>query len=158
LRRVPRWGDDANQFAGDKSAYAGLASKIANCEKNGAAAVFVVNDGSLGKDGDKFATEGAPKAKVPVAQLKRSVLDMMLVSARGMPLADVEKDIDRDLKPRSGVLTGWTGTLATTTQQQGINVKNVVGVLEGAGPLADETVCITAHYDHLGTKAGKGGG
>ena len=28
--------------------------------------------------------------------------------------------------------------------------KNVVGVLEGSGPLADETVVIGAHYDHVG--------
>jgi Zn-dependent M28 family amino/carboxypeptidase len=29
-------------------------------------------------------------------------------------------------------------------------VKNVVGVLEGVGPLANETVVIGAHYDHVG--------
>src|SRR5262249_28664392 len=29
-------------------------------------------------------------------------------------------------------------------------VKNVVGVVEGAGPLANETVVIGAHYDHIG--------
>ncbi len=28
--------------------------------------------------------------------------------------------------------------------------KNVVGVLEGSGPLADETVVMGAHYDHVG--------
>jgi hypothetical protein len=28
--------------------------------------------------------------------------------------------------------------------------KNIVGVLEGAGPLAKETVVVGAHYDHLG--------
>ena len=33
--------------------------------------------------------------------------------------------------------------------------KNVIGVLEGAGPLAEETIVIGAHYDHLGS--GKGG-
>ena len=31
-----------------------------------------------------------------------------------------------------------------------IPTKNVVGYLEGAGPLANETVVIGAHYDHLG--------
>ncbi|MBI3410672.1 MAG: M28 family peptidase [Planctomycetes bacterium] len=29
-------------------------------------------------------------------------------------------------------------------------VKNVIGVVEGAGPLAKETVVVGAHYDHLG--------
>jgi Zn-dependent M28 family amino/carboxypeptidase len=31
-----------------------------------------------------------------------------------------------------------------------IALKNVVGVLDGSGPLADETVIVGAHYDHLG--------
>src|SRR3954463_7888998 len=31
-----------------------------------------------------------------------------------------------------------------------IPVKNVVGYVEGSGPLKDETVVIGAHYDHLG--------
>jgi Zn-dependent M28 family amino/carboxypeptidase len=31
-----------------------------------------------------------------------------------------------------------------------IPAKNVIGYLDGAGPLADETVVIGAHYDHLG--------
>ncbi|MGC4004277.1 MAG: hypothetical protein QM811_14630 [Pirellulales bacterium] len=29
-------------------------------------------------------------------------------------------------------------------------VKNVIGVLDGEGPHADETIVIGAHYDHLG--------
>jgi Zn-dependent M28 family amino/carboxypeptidase len=29
-------------------------------------------------------------------------------------------------------------------------VKNIIGVLEGEGPLADETIIVGAHYDHLG--------
>jgi Iap family predicted aminopeptidase len=31
-----------------------------------------------------------------------------------------------------------------------IPVKNVIGVLEGSGPLAKETIVVGAHYDHLG--------
>jgi Zn-dependent M28 family amino/carboxypeptidase len=31
-----------------------------------------------------------------------------------------------------------------------IDVKNIVGYLEGSGPLATETVVLGAHYDHLG--------
>jgi Zn-dependent M28 family amino/carboxypeptidase len=32
-----------------------------------------------------------------------------------------------------------------------VEVKNVAAVLEGQGPLADETIVVGAHYDHLGT-------
>jgi Zn-dependent M28 family amino/carboxypeptidase len=35
-------------------------------------------------------------------------------------------------------------------QRKAIRVKNVVGVAEGHGPLAQETVVVGAHYDHLG--------
>src|SRR5438874_3256371 len=38
----------------------------------------------------------------------------------------------------------------------GYDCKNIIGVLEGAGPLANETVVIGAHYDHLGFGLGKG--
>lgn len=31
-----------------------------------------------------------------------------------------------------------------------VPLKNVAGVLEGNGPLANETIVIGAHYDHLG--------
>ena len=37
-----------------------------------------------------------------------------------------------------------------TVKRTEYKVKNVVGVLEGTGPLADETVVIGAHYDHVG--------
>jgi hypothetical protein len=152
LRRVPRWDNETDQFGGDKTAHAGLEKKIANCEKNGAAAIIIVNDRSEIGDGDKFMAAGSPKAGVPVAQLRRAVLDMMLVSALGTPLENVEKDIDRDLKPRSVALPGWSGTLSTTAKVSTIACKNIVGVLEGAGPLADETIVVGAHYDHLGQK------
>src|SRR5205807_240383 len=40
--------------------------------------------------------------------------------------------------------------LEITRNNEMIPLKNVVGVLEGSGPLANETVIVGAHYDHLG--------
>jgi Zn-dependent M28 family amino/carboxypeptidase len=58
------------------------------------------------------------------------------------------------LKP-AGVNKTWFQPF--TMGKNNLMVRNVVGVLEGAGPLADETVVIGAHYDHLGIgKGGKG--
>jgi hypothetical protein len=62
----------------------------------------------------------------------------------------LEQDIDRTLQPHSAPLTGWTATLEVNVNRPGVPVKNVVGVLEGSGPLAQETVVLGAHYDHLG--------
>ena len=40
----------------------------------------------------------------------------------------------------------------TDVQRRQAEFKNVVAVLEGEGPLADETIVVGAHYDHLGTR------
>ena len=79
----------------------------------------------------------------------RSVLDVLLKSSSDHGLHDLEVEIDRDLTPRSRPLTGWTADLEIKVRRS-IDVKNVVGVLDGSGPLANETVVIGAHYDHLG--------
>src|SRR5581483_8380741 len=46
--------------------------------------------------------------------------------------------------------TGWTAKLTVSIGRKQIPVKNVVAVLDGAGPVADETVVVGAHYEHLG--------
>jgi hypothetical protein len=151
LRRTPRWDNEFAQFGGHKEAYAGFETKIGTCELHRAAAVIMVNDRSEAAGGDKFTTlAGTTPASVPVIHMRRGLLDAMLMSAKGMSLVDVEKDIDRDLKPRSGPLAGWSATLTTTLKRPVYACKNIIGVLEGAGPLANETIVIGAHYDHLG--------
>src|SRR5439155_25466933 len=58
--------------------------------------------------------------------------------------------IDRDAKPHSAALEGWRISLDVQVVRDTLPLKNVVGVLEGHGPLAKETVVVGAHYDHLG--------
>jgi acetylornithine deacetylase/succinyl-diaminopimelate desuccinylase-like protein len=65
-------------------------------------------------------------------------------------LAALESEIDRDLAPHSFELTGWRASGETNIVERTTEVKNVVGVLPGEGPLADETIVVGAHYDHLG--------
>jgi hypothetical protein len=151
LKRVPRWDNEAVPFGGDQTLHAGFERKIGNCELQRAAAVLFVNDRSEAAAGDPFtAVQGTLPAEVPVVQLRRGLLDMMFVSGKGTTLADAEKDIDRDLKPRSGVIPGWTASLTANIKRTSYACKNIIGVLEGAGPLANETVVVGAHYDHLG--------
>ncbi len=112
-------------------------------------------DGGNPQGGPRFLRGSA--ANVPVFQVRRSVADAMLRSVTGATLSDVEKDIDRDLKPRSAPLTGWPCRLETQVTRTTLPAKNVVGVLEGSGPTADETVVIGAHYDHVGYGSGGSG-
>jgi hypothetical protein len=92
-------------------------------------------------------------AKVPVVQISRASLDHLLAQSLGKTLVEIETAIDEDLKPRSAVLAGWTASASVTVKKNDIACKNVVGVLEGRGPLKDQTIVVGAHYDHLGTSS-----
>ncbi len=74
----------------------------------------------------------------------------MVRQALGKSLATIEAEIDRDLKPQSQELTPWQVRGEASIEQQQAEVKNVIAVLEGEGPLAEETIVIGAHYDHVG--------
>jgi hypothetical protein len=91
----------------------------------------------------------------PVLYLRRSAADPMVQQALGKSLAELETAIDADLKPHSMPIEGWRMVGEVTVERTSVEVKNVAAVLEGDGPLADETIIIGAHYDHLGR--GQGG-
>jgi len=154
LRHTPRWNHKEAPFDNAQK-NAALVTKQALAEANHAAAILLVNDRSEDADGDKLmpfeyvAKETTPGA-IPSVQVRRSTVDAILRSSLGTSLVDMEVDIDRDLLPRSTSLPGWTANLQTTVTRTEIPVKNVIGVLEGSGPLAKETVIVGAHYDHLG--------
>jgi hypothetical protein len=97
-----------------------------------------------------YTALGATPSPLPIVQVRRAVMDDIVQSTMGKTLAEIETDISRDLKPRSSVLTGWSAKVEVTVHRKTLAVKNVVGVLEGSGALADETVVVGAHYDHLG--------
>jgi hypothetical protein len=129
-------------------------NKAAAVEKLGAQALLFVHARDTARDGDDlfdfgYAAVSRRAAGIPVFHIKRSVLETMLASA-GENLDDVEAGINRDLKPHSLDLKGWTVNLEVKLKRDKVPLKNVIGVLDGAGPLADETVVIGAHYDHLG--------
>jgi hypothetical protein len=151
LRDAPRSSD--RDFK-DLRPGAPLAAKLANAAKHRAAGVLLINDFETARAGDglldfsysNLARWGRDR---PLAALvRRDVVQAMLPA--GADLADLERAIDRDLKPHGLHLPGWTVTLQVKTDRERVRLKNVVGVLEGAGPLAKETVILGAHYDHLG--------
>jgi hypothetical protein len=126
--------------------------------KNGAKAILFVNDADASSGGDGLMdfnyTALGGRGDLPAFHIKRSVLDSLLKSVKGVGLDEVEKSINKDLEPKSAPLTGWTVSLELKSRRDKAMLKNVVGVLEGAGPLARETVIVGAHYDHLGFGSG----
>jgi len=153
LRYEPQEKDEASPFDGRKpSRWSALRYKALQARERGAAAVIFVT-GPLqdeGKDKLPALKNDGPEspAGLPVLQVKTSVAQKWLATA-GIDLLQFQKDVDRDLKPRSRELpirisanVAVRNTFADTV--------NLAGVLAGRGALANEVVVLGAHYDHLG--------
>lgn len=154
LRHTPRWNDKEMPFGGeDRDKWASLEKKIATAESSKAAAIILINDSTeLPKDellSFSYLTQ-ASSSRIPVVQVKREVMGPIIANGLGMSLAEIEKGIDDDLKPRSGLIKDWTAAMDINVARSKLPVKNVVAVLPGSGPLAKEIIVVGAHYDHLG--------
>ena len=156
LRREPQMDDDKSVFAGRQTTtYATFTHKATNAYQHGAAALLLVNDlaGLNGNDDSLLRINGAgpdQNSPIPIVMITRAQADTLLGSAGRPKLETLEKEIDGDLKPRSRPLEGWNLSASIQIERGGLKAKNVIGVLEGAGPTRDETIVVGAHYDHLG--------
>ncbi|MGL6096276.1 MAG: PA domain-containing protein, partial [Fimbriiglobus sp.] len=160
LRQAPRADGKNPPFdAHRNSPHPALSTKLANAVAHGAAGVIFVNHKSE-KDDPLMAfgyASGPSEAGVTVVHVKRTVLETMFAGS-GTTLAAAEAAIDADFAPQSRHLAPLAaGDITVSTAK--IPARNVVGVLDGSGPLADETVVIGAHHDHVGTgETGSAGG
>ncbi|HEV3484252.1 MAG TPA: M20/M25/M40 family metallo-hydrolase, partial [Vicinamibacterales bacterium] len=148
LRYEPQERDDKSVFDGRRpSRWSALRYKAMQARERGAVAVVFVT-GPLqdeGKDRLPLLANDGPEspAGIPVIQVKTSV------AQKWLDLAQFQKDVDADLKPRSRVLDA---TLSGTVDVRAtfVDAENVAGIIPGRGKLADEVVVLGAHYDHLG--------
>lgn len=97
-----------------------------------------------------YGGNGSGGERIPIVHVTAKSVDELLQASLHKTLADLEAEIDKDLKPQTTVLKGWKVQGETSVVRSDVEVKNVIGVLAGEGPLADETVVIGAHYDHVG--------
>ena len=86
---------------------------------------------------------------LPVISICRSLASQLLHDHLGQSLDEVQREIDTQVAPRSCVL-GATVALQTELSPSEAPTSNVLGVLPGRGRLANETVIVGAHYDHVG--------
>jgi hypothetical protein len=148
ITKLARLGADFPGLPADKQAAA--ASEIRQTAEQAAELnkrVSSSTDSPLPFDG---AGNETTHGMLPVLFTTREAIDEVLKAALGKDLATLEKAIDADLKPNSAELTGWRAVGQTNVIQKTAEVKNVIAVLEGEGPLANEMIVIGAHYDHLG--------
>jgi hypothetical protein len=94
--------------------------------------------------------EPGDSRKMPILHVQRAVIDPLLKKDLGKSLSEIERAIDTDLKPRSAELPSFRVAGSVKIDRSEANIKNVIAVLPGSGPLAEETIIIGAHYDHLG--------
>lgn len=153
LRHEPQESDEKSVFAGKVyTEHSQLFSKAVNAKMHGALGVLFMNDTENhgGREGDleKFeSTVGPTDAGIPFVQVKAEIAEQWIALA-GRKLADIQKGIDEDLKPRSFDLpAALTVDVETDLRRELRTVRNVAGYLPGDEP---EYVVIGAHYDHLG--------
>lgn len=164
LRRTPRQGvkDDSVFSEAAKARYEPLETKLTNAINHKAAGILFVTDPYTVKDAaaDKLEDPNymgrGRGQRIPIAHITQAAANELLANSTAKSVAEAAAAIEKDLKPQSVVLSGVeaNGQFEFTPQQ--LNLKNVVGVLEGSGPNAHETVIVGAHYDHVGYGNGFG--
>lgn len=163
IRMEPQQDKADSVFDGkDPSNYASARTKARAALAGGAAAILMVNDSGTApsdEQDDLISPDRFGTTMMPFAQIKRSVVDKILaksplVAPNGDKLTNisaVEKLIDSSLEPISQEMEGWSAKMKGGFKQNMIKTSNIVGIIEGEGPNADETIVIGGHYDHLGT-------
>jgi hypothetical protein len=160
LRRAPKYDESGSPFAADGPRPPNVATfqhKAVNAFGHGAKLVILVNDkDSAGEDDELllFTSAGTERyTTIPFVMARRAFVDQLLEAADAPTLDELEAKIagGEEPTPSSLSLEGVTLDARIKVEQPTIIAKNVIGVLEGSGPLSDETVVIGAHYDHLGS-------
>lgn len=164
IRRVPGQGDIDSLFSGEStSPHAYISSKLKLAAQHKAEAVLFVNDPYTASDSatdelvdfDGFGPRGQG---VPFIQIRQSVLDQLLSES---PLTTKEGELltslraaaeylDDTMSPISQELDAWTVDINVRFTGRSVEASNLIGVVEGEGPNAHETIVVGGHYDHIG--------
>lgn len=146
----PAWAD-ANGFP---TKHAMLRNKVYNAKDRGAVAVLLVNQTPAESEEDRltpFHTEDPDEYGLPAFHVSRAMIDEKLARMKVDPLTRLQEKLDRGELATSLVphvrAAGQAGF-----EKKSTTARNVIGVLKGEGPLANECVVIGAHYDHLGIR------
>jgi hypothetical protein len=142
---------DAHGEASGWSDHATFGTKAKNAADHGAAALLLVNPPDSEPDLlTPFHGGYGESATIPVYQIKQSVADQILAANSEPSLKTLRDQIDSSFKPHAISLNNSDISGEVQIESQIAHIKNVVAVLPGKGPHADEYIIVGAHYDHLG--------
>jgi hypothetical protein len=150
----PQENDQRSIFEGQtNTVHSTMMRKVEVARKNGAKAILVVDDANHRPAIDRFRRWlREPQAEdygIPVFYLSRDLVQRALGTR--LNLETVAEEIDRDLSPKSRLLSDLTVSALDRTTRVRRPVRNVIGTLKGSDPsLQSEVIVVGAHYDHLG--------
>ena len=161
IRREPQLEDEDSVFEGSRvSRYSYIQTKTRAAREAGAVGIVMVNDGVNATDDERDTLEDSSRfrATLPLIQIKRRVFNELLKqvplrNAEGKKFKDlsaIEKHIDETLSPVSQPFGKWKAISGSVAKENKAETSNIVGIIEGEGPNAEETIVIGGHYDHLG--------
>lgn len=161
IRREPQQQDRESKFDGtNPSSHALIQTKIRVAKEKGAVGILFVNDSVSSATEDRLKAPhvfSKTSDVLPMAFVKRKFVNDILAKSplksgdqTFKSLKEFEEAVDKSLKPASQPLTGYTAAYEASFSIPTVTTSNVVGVIEGEGPNADETIVIGGHYDHLG--------
>tara|TARA_R110002049_G_scaffold47902_2_gene138495 strand:- start:32357 stop:34510 length:2154 start_codon:yes stop_codon:yes gene_type:complete len=128
-----------------------MTKQLAGVESMIGAAENELNVAETGLIAVAEAGNGTEKDKrIPVLSISRDLASRILKQSTGRQLQAIERQINQSVRPRSMPLDGWRVSLSVQLEPTAAQTANVIGVLPGRGSLADESVVIGAHYDHVG--------
>lgn len=146
----PDWADED----GNMTRHAMFRNKVYNAKDRGAVAVLIVNQRPEEGGADAlvpFDEDSADEYGVPAFHITRAVADKYLARG-GLPtLARLQDKLDAG-EETSAALAHVTASGQAGFEKRSAITRNVVALVRGQGPKADEVVVIGAHYDHLGTR------
>jgi len=148
------WSDGAGRW----SRRAALLKKVREAVRRGAAGVVIVNPPGTSDPGsetmvDFEATVLGAQMRVPVVAIDAIIVDSILRASdlQGRSLAQLTAWSNRDGRHGAVMLDErQTITLDVNVTSEVIRSANVGGIVRGRGSLADDSIIIGAHYDHLG--------
>jgi len=154
LRFEPHNADGLSHFSKDGwSTHASILTKATEAAKRGAIALIVVNPPNYHPGDVLYAFSRGVQGKdapLPIVQVRRPVADAWLKAGGAKDIKTLQTQIDQNLQPASMDLADVRATGSVVLQRNKKELRNVLAMLPGAGPLASEYVLIGAHYDHLG--------
>ena len=107
---------------------------------------IVANEGvmEISEAGEKLVVKG-----LPVLSLSREIANQLLMAAEWNSIDATRARIDRTGRPASTALAHRVD-LQTSLNPAMVKSSNVIGVFAGKGTLANQSVIVGAHYDHVG--------